>query len=419
MERGGNAHSWRVYEAYIPEGWKQRRPMSSSSLSQRLVFCRAKYEALAFCLPSPGPLANKAWASLLKHNALGKKYGVSSGLQNIVTLTTSMALQQSGGVSSAKTKASSSSSKDALPNRLVNHFCVVSSSMQLLPSLVKKKNLSTIIHSPEDLMFWPYVSDCYPDKSAYQDDMEFPEHLSTFVMPKGCHPVLEPKPPSFFSFVLTMGDGTRLYGGALEIYDEHVDMEELKTAIEESGYTGKVPAFLADSTEENGRTTDGKPPRNKSTGEFSDVVFFPKCLVVLSHHGFFDLFRSVLLELYQISLMAAPIPIERYIANFVREVPLPPQGSLKVEFAFTTEKKFVIERPPINKLPMADFSYRPLFASLSVGNIIAVLGCLLEERKVVVLSQHCSMLTPVTEALLSALFPFQWVGIYIVSRLRQ
>ena len=93
----------------------------------------------------------------------------------------------------------------------------------------------------------------------------------------------------------------------------------------------------------------------------------------------------------------------------------PPQGQIKVEFSFTTNRKFVIERPPINELPMANFSYRPLFVSLSVSNIMVVLGYLLQEQKVVLLSKHNSLLTPVAEALLSALFPFRWVGLYIVS----
>jgi hypothetical protein len=43
-ECGGNARSWTVYEAYMPETWKQRRPKPSSSQEERLLFVRAKYE---------------------------------------------------------------------------------------------------------------------------------------------------------------------------------------------------------------------------------------------------------------------------------------------------------------------------------------------------------------------------------------
>ncbi|KAL3914565.1 MAG: hypothetical protein SGILL_006053, partial [Bacillariaceae sp.] len=389
---GGNARCWRVYEAYVTDSWKQKRPISSSSLQERLLFCRAKYEALAFCLPPPGPLAEKSWESVLEHNSLGQRYRNSADLRNIMNLSASSRTLTAKG--NAKNDGKS---KNALPNRLVDYFCVVSSSMQLLPKQVKK-DLSKLT-SPEQLQFWPCVSDCYPDRGEH-GDMEFPEHLPSFVMAKGCHPTQQPQPPSFFSFVLTMGDGVRLYGGALQIYDDHYDFDDLRQALEDSGYEGELPGFLDNDESYEEMSSD-------------DVVYLPKCLVVISHHAFFDTFRSVLLELYQISLTAAPLPIERYISNFASEVPLPPQGRVRVEFGFTTERKFAIERPPINALPMANFSYRPLFASLSVSNIIVILASLLEERKVVLLSAHASMLTPVAEALLSAMFPFQWVGLYI------
>lgn len=393
VESGTNAQNWRIYEAYVPDMWIERRPISSSRLSERVLFCKAKYEAVAFALPPPGPLADKAWPLVVQHNKVGRSFA-STDLGNIRALSTAQGMfqpQPNDGCGQRRT----GTAKGGLPNRLVDYFCVVSSSMQLLP-IDLNRDLSQL-SSPEDFAFWPYVSDCYPKKGTHNGDMEFPEHLPSFVLPGGCRPSLCYNPPTFFSFVLTLADGERLYGGALQVYDENMDIDELKDAIRESGYTGELPDCL-DTTQ------DG-----------SDVVFFPKCLLVLSHHAFFDLFRNVLLELYQISLMASPLPIERYIGNFVSEVPLPPQGKVRVEFAFTTDKKFVIERPPINQLPMANFSFRPLFASLSVSNILVVLGCLLEERKVVLLSSHYSMLCPVAEALLSALFPFQWVGLYIVS----
>ena len=35
---GGNARSWVVYEAYVPDSWKKRRPNPSSTLAERLFF---------------------------------------------------------------------------------------------------------------------------------------------------------------------------------------------------------------------------------------------------------------------------------------------------------------------------------------------------------------------------------------------
>jgi hypothetical protein len=400
VSNGGNAQCWKIYEGFVPDQWKERRPIYASPLSVRILFCRAKYEALAFCLPQPGPNAGKAWEKILQNQEdKNKRAPGSANLKNLTSLSLSNHTRPKTGLGPYN-----KTQNRGLPNRLIDYFCVVSSSMQLLHSKPGKKKKEkkvqySSISSPESLDFWPHVTDCYPPKNTH-GEMGYKDHISSFVMPSGCHPTLDPKPPSFSTFVLTMADGSFLYGGSLQIYDEHVDAEEIKRAMRDSGYDGEFPGFLM----HDGQTTND-----------SDVFFFPKCLVFLSRYAFFDLFRSVLLEIYQISLIAAPLPIERYVSNFVCEIPLPPQGQVKVEFSFTTNRKFSIERPPINKLPMANFSYRPLFACLSVSNMLVVLGYLLQECKVVLLSEHYSLLTPVAEALLSAMFPFRWAGLYIVS----
>lgn len=46
------------------------------------------------------------------------------------------------------------------------------------------------------------------------------------------------------------------------------------------------------------------------------------------------------------------------------------------------DRTLTISRPPKNRLPVVDFSYRPLFACLSVENILCVVGLLLTEAKV-------------------------------------
>lgn len=381
---GGNARSQTIYEAYIPQTWKRKRPTSTSALDDRVVFCKAKYEALAFVMPQPGPLSKLAWASILERSETGKRFN-SPGLRNIHRLVPA----PSSASPSKRGVTGTSSGGGVLPDRLIDFFCVVSSSLRLHPSEFGR-DLSKI-SSLEELNLWPEIADCYPSQDAYSD-MMFPEHLPSFVLPNGCCPSMTQKAPTFYTFVLTLGDGDRLYGGALQIYDEHIETEELKEMILSSGYEGALPRFLEKE---------------------SDLVFLPKCLCLVSHWRFFDLFRESLLQLYRITLVEAPLPVERYIANLVSEVPLPPQGKIRVEFGFTSMRLIRIERPPANQLPLANFSYRPLFASLSVGNIMVVLGCLMEECKVALLSSHCSVLTPVAEALLSALFPFEWQGLYI------
>lgn len=97
----------------------------------------------------------------------------------------------------------------------------------------------------------------------------------------------------------------------------------------------------------------------------------------------------------------------------VCEVPLPPPGKVQVKFGFTIKDNWTIERPPENQLPLANFSYQPLFACLSVSNVLVVMGCLLQETRVALVSKHYALLGPVAEALLSLLFPFHWQGMYL------
>ena len=55
---------------------------------------------------------------------------------------------------------------------------------------------------------------------------------------------------------------------------------------------------------------------------------------------------------------------------------------VKVEVNYALpDRTLTISRPPRNRLPLVDFSYRPLFASLSVENILCVVGLLLTEAK--------------------------------------
>lgn len=351
--------------------------------------------ALAFAMPPPGKLSEYAWLSILERNKTAKRF-ISPELKNIHSLTPSHAPTTLNQKKFTADDSSVPLRSNELPNRLIDFFCVVDCSMQLHPNEIRK-DLSKLT-SPEELAFWPQVCDCYPELDAHIQDMEFPGHLPSFVLPEGCRPSLVHKTPSFFTFVLTTGLGDRLYGGSLQIYDQTKGIEEVREAMLSSGYKGKLPGFLEE--------------RDKNNHE---IVFFSKSLVLLSHYPFFDLFRNSLKQLNMLTLIEAPLPIERYISNLCREIPLPPQGRIRVEFSFTPGKIIAIDRPPSNELPMAKFSYRPLFSALSVSNIMIVMGCLMEECKVVLLSHHYSVLCPVAEALLSALFPFRWQGLYIVS----
>ena len=392
LRSGGNSHVHTVYEdALFHPSEKNKnnfynRPSScltnSSTLAEHQIFCRTKYQALQY-LFCPTSVKDK------------------------------------------QTNTQKSSGMLELPNRLVDYFCVVSADSKFtLEASVKLENTKSL----NDVRLEPTVIDCVSSSTA--DNL--PTHVAKFVFPDGLIPKQQPENASFFSFCLTSESGSRIYGGVLHIYDEGVDLSQilsphLSSSGDEEFDEKKIPSWL-DPTIQNSHS-DLKSSassyylHNQSSGlnnvnnsfqqsRLSDSVFIPKALIVLSHYGFFHVWRQVLQQIYRISLLEAPLPMERYINNFVNEVPLPPQGKVEVQFGGLLEN-VTISRPAVNRLPLANFSYAPLCSTLSVSNIILIFTYLLQEQRLCLCSEHYPLLTPTCEALLSLLFPFTWQGMYI------
>ena len=272
-------------------------------------------------------------------------------------------------------------SRPPIPERLVDYFCVIGPQLK-----VENSNLE----NPSDLQFEAKLVDCYPPS---REDMEFPDYLPMFCFPSGYRLKSKRKEPTISTFMLTSGAGHRLYGSAIYLC-ESLPLTDLCELFWENSL--ELPSWL-------------------QQGSFSMKYFLPKCLVIISHHAFYDVqtvFLTQLLRIFQ--TRKVPLPLERYIANFVHDVPLPSPGSTKVRWnVFTKDATVCIEQPGKNELPLVNFSYQPLFRTLSVSNILVVWGILLQEGRVVLRSEHMALLTPVAEGLMSLLFPLTWQGMYI------
>lgn len=360
----GNTRCNKILERYLSDGF---RPGGNSNKETRELFVRAKYEVLAGILPR-GPLAGSV--PLLHTEGYNGGESRNNGI-----------VQSLSNISNRSTDA-----EYELPDRLVDYFCIVSTNGQL-------ENESQSYSSPSDLCFKTEVSDCYPDQNKY-GVRGFPRHLPKFVFPNGCRPS-KSQTPTLFTFTLTNESGTKMYGTAMHVYDANLDMDKI---IKRSNRSG---------------SNSGSPGGRVSNDQESDVFFLPKCLVVISHYAFFDVWRKFLLQIYHISIAPSPLPLERYIVNFMSEVPLPPMGLVAVNMTFANDEVVSISRPPINRLPLVNFSYKPLFTCLSVANVMVIVGSLLQESRVALFSKHASLLGSCCDGLSSLLFPMTWQGIYI------
>lgn len=270
-----------------------------------------------------------------------------------------------------------------IPERLVDFVCIVGPQLDAIHEFAQ---------TPSDVHLEPVLLDTYPKGRS---DMMLPKELPKFCLPQNCRLTtpydLESHEPTLSSFVLTMGNGNRLYGTALTQY-EVVPLEDLAEAF------WKGNSILPHWMEE------------------PQPFYLPRSVVVFSHHPLFDVQRNFLHQLCRIvASKRSPLPLERYVANFCHDIPLPKPGAATVSWKPFLQDASVVTfgRPGANELPLVNFSFRPLFRCLSVSNILTIWGILLQEGRVVLRSEHIALLTPVAEALVSLLFPLTWQGVYV------
>ncbi|KAH3759471.1 DENN (AEX-3) domain [Pelomyxa schiedti] len=198
--------------------------------------------------------------------------------------------------------------------------------------------------------------------------------------PNGAILAKEPKPPKFFTFVVTEVNGSKYFGTALTVYQPNefapIDIDEL---FEESP---NIPLFT------------------------------PVCLCILSRFAFYNTFKQLLMAIYKVSRIQSNAEI---VANFVKQVvyniPLPPAG-------YTLHLPLVghhcnIVRPKQDNFPLVEIPFRYLFDCIGIDAVVSLVVGVLEEKRVLFLSRIHSLLTIAAETLISLLYPFRYLHVYI------
>jgi hypothetical protein len=346
-----NAAFNKVFERYIPTGWEKIH--ANATTQERKNWIKAKYYSHYFTVP-------QTTAASLSKIELNRK-------KRIVT-------------------------ENVLPPRMVDYFLVLGAAKAKSAATPEPETTLTA-ETLENIEFKIDIIDSYPAKNSYEDT-PIPELVGPIVFPSGLKLSKTEKPPFDFSFVLTDINRVKLYGTTLIIY-EIIDLELLSFLL-----SGTAVGTKRYSVQELKKMTKNL------------VYYMPKALTIISHYPFFQLFRKFLEQIFHVSLSSSPLPLERYLVNFMKELPLPPQGKIEILFSLP-QIQMNLTRPAKNQLPMIDFSYRPLFTCLSVDHILIVFNAMCLEMSICFLSRNISLLTPVQEGLLSFLFPFVWQGCYV------
>jgi len=275
--------------------------------------------------------------------------------------------------------------------RVADYFLVVGADDQF--DHLMEEN-AALVSKVTDLVLRPHVLDRYP--VVDRTDTSFPAGIFVFCHPSGFSISDHALSPSFHSFVHTSESGARVFGSCLTIY-EKLDSTQ-RSALQEH-----FPSLELDPS----GATDTSPPSK---------YYLPKCLCVTSSLPFVSEIREILCQIYRISIQPSAVPIERFICNFVDDVPAPVAGLVDVSYFCGVDSmaEVLFRAPPVgHPRAWSSLPLRPLFECLSPDNVRTLLAAVLVERQVVFVSSQFSLLTVCAEAITSLLFPLCWSHVYV------
>uniref|UniRef100_A0A3B3UNP0 DENN/MADD domain containing 4A n=1 Tax=Poecilia latipinna TaxID=48699 RepID=A0A3B3UNP0_9TELE len=234
----------------------------------------------------------------------------------------------------------------------------------------------------------------YPEEDY--ESFPLPESVPMFCLPMGamieCWPAhTKHSLPVFSTFVLTGASGEKVYGAAIQFYEPYPE----------------------ENLSERQRSQLGLPSCHLRP-DSSRNVYNNKSICLLSHWPFFQSFKSFLTFLYRYSISGPhALPIEKHISHFMKNVPFPSIQRPRILVQLSPHDSLILSQPVSSPLPLSGGSLSTLLLNLGPKNAATLLVLAVTEHKILVHSLRPAVLTSVTEALVSMIFPFHWPCPYI------
>uniref|UniRef100_A0A3B4UZF9 DENN domain containing 4A n=1 Tax=Seriola dumerili TaxID=41447 RepID=A0A3B4UZF9_SERDU len=233
----------------------------------------------------------------------------------------------------------------------------------------------------------------YPEEDY--ESFPLPESVPLFCLPMGatieCWPAnTKYSLPVFSTFVLTGASGEKVYGAAIQFYEPFPQECLTDQQLSQLGLLNLDPH---------------KPSSPNATAA---------CICLLSHWPFFDAFRKFLTFLYRYSISGPhALPIEKHISHFMHKVPFPSSQRPRILVQLSPHDSLMLSQPVSSPLPLSGGRFSTLLQNLGPENAVTLLVFAVTEHKILVHSLRPAVLTSVTEALVSMIFPFHWPCPYI------
>ncbi|XP_010773801.1 C-myc promoter-binding protein-like, partial [Notothenia coriiceps] len=200
-----------------------------------------------------------------------------------------------------------------------------------------------------------------------------------------------------------------VYGAAIQFYEPFPQVCLTDAQRSQLGLLSPDPVQPASSScTETSTSTTSSPAKAQCS------VYTNKCICLLSHWPFFDAFRKFLTFLYRYSISCPhALPIEKHISHFMHKVPFPSSQRPRILVQLSPHDSLMLSQPVSSPLPLSGGRFSTLLQNLGPENAVTLLVFAVTEHKILVHSLRPAVLTSVTEALVSMIFPFHWQCPYI------
>ena len=149
---------------------------------------------------------------------------------------------------------------------------------------------------------------------------------------------------------------------------------------------------------------------------FREYVYIPYCLCLISKFPYYSEMEKCLQSIF--IMLSKTEQIDNYSINdeimyFIHSIPIPDKNSIVKFYIPYCDKALYLRNTIVNGLNVMNKDYAKLTSIFSISNIIIIFRLLLSEKKVLFIDDDYSLLSKVTDAFISLLYPITWIHTYI------
>jgi len=219
-------------------------------------------------------------------------------------------------------------------------------------------------------------------------DTSFIEGIEFFCQPLGWELTAAPEQsrkhvPKFFQFVLTDIDVDRHYCACLTFYE----------AVQ--------------------KQTQQKQHQEQQLQQYQDILYAPKCIVLISRLDYREVFKNCLSIFYSVHVDNLDFQLETLIGKLLATIKVPSYGGPLIRFSLSAGDCLALQPPQTDTIPVTFNTVYRLIEHLGINNVVELFYALLTEHKILFYSQSYTRLNEACQGLISLMYPFKYSHTYI------